>query len=131
MIPLCLDQGVGVIPFSPLARGVLAGTRDRDGERHTARANNDRLVDSRYGGSDFDVVDVVRAIAAERGLTPAQIALAWMLGKPGVNAPIVGATKLLHLEDAIASVEVKLSDEEVARLEAPYQPHRIIGHGGN
>jgi aryl-alcohol dehydrogenase-like predicted oxidoreductase len=131
MIPLCLDQGVGVIPFSPLARGVLAGTRDRDGERHTARANNDRLVGSRYGGADFDVVDVVRAIAAERGLTPAQIALAWMLGKPGVNAPIVGATKLLHLEDAIASVDVKLSDDEVARLEAPYVPHRIIGHGGN
>ena len=127
MIPLCLDQGVGVIPFSPLARGLLAGTRDRDGERHTVRAGSDSLIDRRYGGSDFDVVDVVRAIATERGLAPAQIALAWLLAKPGVAAPIVGATKSQHLDDAVAAVDVKLSDEEVARLEAPYQPHPVIG----
>jgi aryl-alcohol dehydrogenase-like predicted oxidoreductase len=127
MIPLCLDQGVGVIPFSPLARGLLAGTRDRDGERHTVRAGSDSLIDRRYGGADFDVVDVVRAIATERGLAPAQIALAWLLGKPGVTAPIVGATKSRHLDDAVAAVDVKLSDEEVARLEAPYQPHPVIG----
>jgi len=130
MVPLCLDQGVGVIPFSPLARGLLAGTRERDGERHTVRAGSDTLTDRRYGGSDFDVVDVVRAIAGERGVSPAQIALAWLLGKPGVTAPIVGATKTQHLDDAVATVEVKLSDEEVARLEAPYQPHSVIGPRG-
>ena len=83
-----------------------------------------------YGGSDFDVVDVVRAIATDRGLAPAQIALAWLLGRPGVTAPIVGATKPQHLEDAVAAVEVKLSDDEVARLEAPYQPHRVMGPRG-
>ena len=130
MVPLCLDQGVGVIPFSPLARGLLAGTRDRDGERRTVRAGSDSLAEVRYGGSDFDVVDVVRAIATDRGLAPAQIALAWLLGRPGVTAPIVGATRPQHLEDAVAAVEVKLSDDEVARLEAPYQPHRVMGPRG-
>ena len=130
MIPLCLDQGVGVIPFSPLARGFLAGTRDRDGERHTVRASSDSLAEVRYNGSDFDVVDVVRTLAADRSLPPAQIALAWLLSRPGVTAPIVGATKPQHLEDAVAAVEVKLSDDEVARLEAPYQPHRVMGPRG-
>ena len=81
-----------------------------------------------YEDSDFDVVDVVREVAAERGLPPAQIALAWLLGKPAVTAPIVGATKLGHLEDAIAAVDVALSEEEAARLEAPYRPHPILGH---
>jgi aryl-alcohol dehydrogenase-like predicted oxidoreductase len=130
MIPLCLDQGVGVTPYSPLARGLLAGTRDRDGERHTVRSGSDSLADTRYGGSDFDVVDVLRALAAERGLTSAQIALAWLLGRPGVTAPILGATKSRHLDEAVAAVEVKLSDEEVARLEAAYQPHRVAGPRG-
>jgi 1-deoxyxylulose-5-phosphate synthase len=130
MIPLCLDQGVGVIPYSPLARGLLVGTRDRDGERHTVRAGSDSLADTRYGGTDFDVIDAVRALAAERGLPPAQIALAWLLGRPGVSAPIVGATKPQHLDDAVAAVEVRLSDEEAARLEAPYQPHRVAGPRG-
>ena len=130
MIPLCLDQGVGVTPYSPLARGLLAGTRDRDGERHTVRAGSDSLADTRYGGTDFDVIDAVRALAAERGLAPAQIALAWLLGRPGVTAPIVGATKPQHLDDAVAAVELKLSDDEVARLEAPYQPHRVAGPRG-
>jgi aryl-alcohol dehydrogenase-like predicted oxidoreductase len=128
MNPLCLDQGVGVIPWSPLARGLLAGTRDRDGQRHTVRAGSDAFADHLYDEADFDVVDVVRAIAGERGLAPAQIALAWLLGNPVVSAPIVGATKLGHLDDAIASVDVALSEEEVARLEAPYRPHPILGH---
>ena len=128
MIPLCLDQGVGIIPWSPLARGLLAGSRDRGGERHTVRAGTDSFADTLYNEADFDVVDVVRAVAAERGVSAAQVALAWMLGKPGVNAPIVGATKLGHMDDAIAAVEVTLSEEEVARLEAPYRPHPIRGH---
>jgi 1-deoxyxylulose-5-phosphate synthase len=129
MIPLCLDQGVGVIPWSPLARGLLAGTRERGGGKHTVRAGSDPLADSMYDEADFDVVDVVREVAAERGLPPAQIALGWLLGKPAVTAPIVGATKLRHLEDAVAAVQVRLSVEEVARLEAPYRPHAITGHG--
>jgi aryl-alcohol dehydrogenase-like predicted oxidoreductase len=128
MIPLCLDQGVGAIPWSPLARGLLAGTRDRDGQRHTVRAGTDPLADDLYSEGDFDVVDAVRAVAEERGLPPAQIALAWLLGKPVVSAPIIGATKLRHLDDAIAAVDVTLAEEEVARLEAPYQPHPILGH---
>ena len=128
MIPLCLDQGVGIIPWSPLARGLLAGTRERDGARRTVRAGNDPFADEMYGDADFDVVDVVRELAAERGLAPAQVALAWLLTKPGLTAPIVGATRLQHLDDAVAAVDVKLSDEEVARLESPYQPHRILGH---
>ena len=127
MIPLCLDQGVGVIPWSPLARGLLAGGRERGGERTTVRAGSDRVAEM-YEDSDFDVVDVVREVAGERGLPPAQIALAWLLGKPAVTAPIVGATKLRHLEDAIAATDVTLSEEEVARLEAPYRPHPILGH---
>jgi len=127
MIPLCLDQGVGVIPWSPLARGLLADGRERGGERTTVRAGSDRVAEM-YEDSDFDVVDVVRELAEERGLPPAQIALAWLLGKPAVTAPIVGATKLRHLEDAIAAVEVTLSEEEIARLEAPYRPHPILGH---
>ena len=128
MIPLCLDQGVGVIPWSPLARGLLAGGRERGGQRHTVRAGSDPLADELYGEADFDVVDAVRGVAGERGLPPAQIALAWLLGKPGVSAPIVGATKLQHLDDAIAAVEMTLSEGEVTRLEAPYQPHPILGH---
>jgi aryl-alcohol dehydrogenase-like predicted oxidoreductase len=128
MIPLCLDQGVGAIPWSPLARGLLAGTRDRDGQRHTVRAGTDPLADDLYSEADFDVVDAVRAVADERGLPPAQIALAWLLGKPVVSAPIIGATKLRHLDDAIAAVDVTLAEKEVARLEAPYQPHPILGH---
>jgi 1-deoxyxylulose-5-phosphate synthase len=128
MIPLCRDQGVGVIPWSPLARGLLAGTRERGGERRTVRAGADPLADEMYDEADFDVVDAVRAVAGERELPPARVALAWLLGKPAVTAPIVGATKPRHLDDAIAAVDVKLSEQEVARLEAPYRPHPIIGH---
>jgi aryl-alcohol dehydrogenase-like predicted oxidoreductase len=128
MLPLCLDQGVGCIPWSPLARGLLAGNRERDGQRRTVRAGSDPLAEEMYVDDDFDVVDTVRALAAERGLPPAQIALAWLLGKPAVTAPIVGATKLHHLQDAIAAVEVTLNQDEVARLEAPYRPHPVLGH---
>ncbi|MEQ4725376.1 aldo/keto reductase [Nonomuraea sp. B19D2] len=128
MIPLCLDQGVGVIPWSPLARGLLTGSRHRDGRPRTVRSGNDPLADSMYENADFDVVDAVRAVADERGLPPAQLALAWLLGRSGVTAPIVGASKVGHLEDAIAAVEVTLSGEETTRLEAPYRPHQIIGH---
>jgi aryl-alcohol dehydrogenase-like predicted oxidoreductase len=128
MLPLCHDQGVGVIPWSPLARGLLAGSQRRGDRRDTVRGGSDRLADQMYGDDDFDVVDAVRAVAAERGLPPAQIALAWLLGRPGVTAPIVGATRLGHLEDAIAAVDVELTEDEVARLEAPYCPHPVLGH---
>ena len=121
MIPLCLDQGVGIIPYSPLARGLLAGTRERSGERHTLRSGTDDLF--RSLGADFDVVDTVRAIANERSLQPAQIALAWLLGKPAVSAPIIGATKPRHLDEAVPALEVALTADETARLEAPHSPH--------
>jgi 1-deoxyxylulose-5-phosphate synthase len=129
MIPQCVDQGVGVLPWSPLARGWLAGTRTREGEQRTTRAGTDAYAERLYGRpEDFDVVDCVSEIASERGVPPAQVALAWLLHKPGVTAPIVGATKLAHLEDALAAAELKLSPEEVARLEEPYRPHPVLGH---
>jgi 1-deoxyxylulose-5-phosphate synthase len=129
MIPQCIDQGVGVIPWSPLARGLLTGTRTRSGEKRTVRAETDAFGDSLYGPQDFDVVDRAAEVAGERGVPPAQVALAWLLHKPGVTAPIVGATKIGHLEDALAAAEVALSDEEIARLEEPYVPHPVLGHG--
>jgi aryl-alcohol dehydrogenase-like predicted oxidoreductase len=124
MIPLCLDQGIGVLPYSPLARGLLAGTRERGGARHTARARADRG----HRPADFDVADAVRAIAAERGLPPARVALAWLLGRPGVTAPLIGATSLRHLDDALAALEVRLTGEEVTRLEAPYLPRLVTSY---
>ena len=127
MIPQCIDQGVGIIPYSPLARGFLAGTRTREGGRRTRRAENDPPQDEMYGlPGDFDVIDRVAKVAGERGLPPAQVALAWLLHKPGITAPIVGATKLSHLEDALAAAELALTPEEIAELEEPYQPHRAI-----
>jgi aryl-alcohol dehydrogenase-like predicted oxidoreductase len=128
MIPLCLDQGVGCIPWSPLARGLLAGNRERGGQERTVRAGNDPTADDLYGDEDFDVVDAVRGVVAEHGLPPARVALAWLLSKPGVTAPIVGTTKLGHLEDAIAALDVTLSEDEVTRLELPYRPHPVLGH---
>ncbi len=129
MIPQCIDQGVGVIPWSPLARGVLAGNRSREGERRTTRSGTDGFTDHLYGRpTDFDVVDRVAEVAAGRGVPPAQIALAWLLGRPGVTAPIVGATKPEHLADALAAEELELSDEEVKRVEDPYVPHPVLGH---
>jgi aryl-alcohol dehydrogenase-like predicted oxidoreductase len=128
MIPLCLDQGVGVIPWSPLARGLLAGSRTREGGRLTVRASSDEFADTLYTNADFDVVDQLIEVARNRGLPPAQVALAWLLHKPGVTAPIIGATKLVHLDDAIAAAEVALSEDEIKQLEQPYLPHPIRGH---
>jgi len=129
MIPLCLDQGVGVLPWSPLARGLLAGNRTREGERLTTRARTDAFGDSLYTPDvDFDVVDRVAEVASERGVASAQVALAWLLHKPGVTAPIVGATSVDHLAQAIAAERLSLSEDEIARLEEPYVPHAISGH---
>ena len=128
-IPLCLDQGVGVIPWSPLARGVLAGNRTRGGERKTTRSNSDPFTDYLYEQpTDFDVVESAQQVAAARGVSTAQVALAWLLSKPGVTAPIVGSTKLLHIEDALAAEELTLTDDEVASLEKPYVAHPVLGH---
>ena len=128
MLPLCADQGVGVIPWSPLARGLLAGNRDRGGQRHTIRAGNDPFADELYTEADFDVVDAVRAVAADHGRPPAQIALAWLLSRPAVTAPIIGASRPAHIDDAVAAVELSLGEDDVARLEAPYRPHAVLGH---
>jgi aryl-alcohol dehydrogenase-like predicted oxidoreductase len=129
MIPQCIDQGVGVIPWSPLARGLLAGTRTRDGERRTVRSGSDPFGDSLYRmPSDFDVVERCVEVAAELGVPSAQVALAWLLHRPGVTAPIVGATRSGHLEDALAAEELALTVEEMRRLEEPYVPHPVLGH---
>ena len=130
MIPLCIDQGVGVIPWSPLARGLLAGNRSRDGGKHTTRANTDAFGDSLYTQpADFDVADRAAEVAAERGVPAAQVALAWLLHRPGVTAPIVGATRPGHIEDALAAEKLELSADEIGRLEEPYVPHPVLGHG--
>jgi aryl-alcohol dehydrogenase-like predicted oxidoreductase len=128
MLPLCRDLGIGVIPWSPLARGLLTGSRGRDGEKRTRRARTDSFGDSLYVQSDFAIVDRVAEIAEKRGVSPAQIALAWLLHQPGVTAPIVGATQPQHIDDAVASVDVSLSDDESAFLEELYQPKPIAGH---
>lgn len=129
MIPQCIDQGVAVLPWSPLARGLLAGNRTREGERLTPRAGSDSFADSLYDPDvDFAVVDRVSEVAADRGVPSAQVALAWVLGRPGVTAPIVGATKVGHVEDALAAEELELTADEVARLEEPYIPHAVAGH---
>ena len=129
MIPQCIDQGVGVLPWSPLARGMLAGNRTASGDRLTTRAQTDQFADSLYVPElDFPVIDRLGTVAAERGVSPAQVALSWLLHKPGVTAPIVGATKLEHLKDALAAEQLELSGEEIARLEEPYVPHGVSGH---
>ncbi|MDX6516510.1 MAG: hypothetical protein QOH73_2176 [Gaiellaceae bacterium] len=129
MIPQCLDQGVAVLPWSPLARGLLAGNRTREGERLTTRARTDAFGDSLYKPElDFSVVERAAEVAAARGVSSAQVALAWLLHKPGVTAPIVGATKLEHLEQALAAEQLTLSEDELVRLEEPYVPHAISGH---
>jgi aryl-alcohol dehydrogenase-like predicted oxidoreductase len=129
MIPQCIDQGVGVLPWSPLARGLLAGNRTASGDKLTTRAQTDQFADSLYVPElDFPVVDRAGEVAAARGVSAAQVALAWLLHKPGVTAPIVGATKLGHLEDALAAERLELSENEIARLEEPYVPHATSGH---
>jgi 1-deoxyxylulose-5-phosphate synthase len=120
MIPLCVDQGVGVIPYSPLARGLLARTGGG-----TARSGSDPVADDLYGESDQQVVKAVHAVAADRGVPPAQIALAWLLGARGVTAPVVGATRAQHVDDAVTAVDITLTAEERALVEAPYRPHPV------
>jgi aryl-alcohol dehydrogenase-like predicted oxidoreductase len=129
MIPLCLDQGVGLVPWSPLARGLLAGTRTRAGERLTLRSGTDPFADSLYDQSAFDVIERNAQVAAELGVPPARLALAWLLSKPGVDAPIIGASKPEHVDDAVAAAELELSPGVIARLEEPYaaQPPRVLG----
>ncbi len=129
MLPLCFDQGVGVIPWSPLARGVLAGNLSRRGEKRTLRARSDTFPDGTYDQpSDFDVVDRVSAVAARRGVPGAQVALAWLLQQHTVVAPIIGATKISHIDDAVDATSLELDPDETASLEAPYLPHPIHGH---
>lgn len=123
MLPLCADAGVGVIPWSPLARGRLA----REWDTTTARSQNDAFGSSLYDEGDRRIVDAAGAVAAARGVPRAQVALAWLLGRPGVSAPIVGANKPHHLTDAVASLSLSLTAEEVAALEAPYTPHEVSG----
>jgi aryl-alcohol dehydrogenase-like predicted oxidoreductase len=128
MMPLCESQGIGVIPWSPLARGMLAGSRKALGDDSTARSQSDGLDQILYDQpSDWDVVEAVKDVAKQRGARPAQVALAWLLAKPAVRAPIVGATKLEHLDDAVAALEIELSEAETAALEAPYRPHPVKG----
>jgi aryl-alcohol dehydrogenase (NADP+) len=129
IIPLCLDQGVGIIPWSPLARGFLAGNRTQQKSGETARAKSDDFAHAMYySEADFAVLTAVERLADERGVKPAQIALAWMLHKPGVSAPIVGASKMYQLDEAITAADITLSPEEMKRLEEPYVPHRVLGH---
>jgi 1-deoxyxylulose-5-phosphate synthase len=129
MIPQCIDRGVGVIPWSPLARGMLAGNRTRAGARLTTRSDSDPFTDHLYSEpTDFDVVERVAEVASERSVSSAQVALAWLMHKPGVSAPIVGATKLEHLSDALAAERLALNEEEISRLEEPYRPHPVLGH---
>jgi len=126
MIPLCLDQGVGVLPWSPMARGRLT----RPNGQQTDRTRSDLSGQSFYKDTEVEdgrVIDVVEQIAGERGVPMAQVALAWVLGKNGVSAPIVGASKPAHLDDALAALSVQLSADEVARLQAPYIPHAVAG----
>jgi aryl-alcohol dehydrogenase-like predicted oxidoreductase len=128
MIPQCRDQGVGILPWSPLARGLLAGSKTAAGERRTTRASTDPFLDSLYQPElDFPVIDRAGEVAAERGVSTAQVALAWLLHKPDVTAPIVGATKPEHLEDALAAEQLALSGDEIERLEDPYVPHAVSG----
>lgn len=129
MIPLCMEEGIGILPWSPLARGFLAGNRSRQGGGKTARSRSDSFANQMYySEEDFEVVEAVVSLAKEREATPAQIALAWLLHKPGVTAPIIGATKMAHLNQAIEAVDIELSAEEIVRLEAPYIPHEVLGH---
>jgi aryl-alcohol dehydrogenase-like predicted oxidoreductase len=130
MIPLCLDDGIAVMPWSPLARGRLAGNRGPQGEPLTRRAETDPFGDSLYPSPELDqpVIERVNEVATQRGVSPAQIALAWLWHKPGVTAPIIGATKTAHLDDALAAETLRLEDDEVRRLDEPYVPHPVSGH---
>jgi aryl-alcohol dehydrogenase-like predicted oxidoreductase len=130
MLPLCREEGVAVIPWSPLARGFVTGNRRREDYGDTVRAKTDTFgQDMYYQPCDFDVVDRITEVARKRGVSNAQVALAWILHQPGVTAPIIGASKMPHLEEAVAALELKLDDAELKALAEPYQPHRVLGHG--
>ena len=129
MLPLCREEKIAVIPWSPLARGFLTGTRHRGGGGETTRSHGDELAAKRYfKETDFQIVERVLELAKRRGATPAQIALAWLLHRPGITSPIIGASKPHHLEEAVAALEIELSDEECRFLEELYQPHPVLGH---
>jgi aryl-alcohol dehydrogenase (NADP+) len=129
MIPLCLNEGIGLLPWSPLARGFLTGNRNRDKGGDTLRAKSDEYAHMMYyQESDFKIVDRVVELANRKGKTPAQIALAWILHKPGVAAPIVGASKIKQLEESVDALEIELTPQEISVLEELYQPHPILGH---
>ncbi|HWQ38160.1 MAG TPA: aldo/keto reductase [Burkholderiales bacterium] len=129
MIPLCSEEGVAIIPWSPLARGFLAGNRSKRDWGETKRAKSDDFAHQLYyQDSDFAVVERVTQIARQRGVVNAQIALAWLLQQPGVTAPIIGATKPHHIDDAVKAIDIRLTEEELKALAEPYQPHRVLGH---
>ncbi len=129
MIPLCRDEGIAIIPWSPLARGFVAANRRKEDFGDTVRAKTDEYAKRMYyQPSDFAVAQCVTEVASRRGIPNAQVALAWLLQQPGITAPIIGASKLNHLYDAVAALSVKLNDSELKALEEPYQPHRILGH---
>ena len=129
MIPLCLDQGIGLIPWSPMARGFFAKNRNRGGGGETARAKSDPFANQLYfRDEDFNIADCANEIADAHGVSGSQIALAWVLSKPPINSLIIGATKMDHLEQAIAALDIQLSEEEVNQLEGLYKPHPILGH---
>ena len=129
MLPLCDEEGIAVIPWSPLARGFLAGNRRASDFGETVRAKTDDYAKQMYyQPSDFTVVERLSEIAQRRGLSNAQVAMAWILSKPVVTAPIIGASKMKHLEEAVAALGVGLTEEEIAALEAPYEPHPVLGH---
>jgi 1-deoxyxylulose-5-phosphate synthase len=129
MNPLCHSEGIAVIPWSPLARGFLAGNRTRDKRGETTRAKSDGYAHHMYyQENDFETLDCVWEVAQKLGHTPAQIALAWMLHKPGITSPIIGASKMPHLDEAIDALKIKFSSDDIAALEAPYKPHPVLGH---
>jgi aryl-alcohol dehydrogenase (NADP+) len=129
MIPLCRAEGIGLIPWSPLARGFLAGNRRKENYGETLRARTDDYAHAMYyQDSDFDVVARVSEIASRRGVSNARVALAWVLQQPGVTSPIVGASKMSHLDDAVAALDLRLDDAELAALSEPYRPHQVFGH---
>ena len=128
MIPLCHDQGIGLLPWSPLAKGFLSGKYKREEKPNSKRFKSDELLGERFfRPEDFDVVERLEEVAKEKDVSPAQVAVSWLLHK-GVTAPIVGPTKLEHVEEAVAAIDVKLSEDDMRRLEEPYRPHRVIGH---
>ena len=129
LIPLCLEEGIAIVPYSPLARGFLTGKYKRGVIPTTARYQDDKSLPDRYfKPEDFDVTETIEAMAKEKGVKAAQIAFAWLLHKPFITAPIIGAAKTKHLEEAVEALDVKLDVEEMKRLEECYKPHPIIGH---